>query len=363
VLSDLALPILDWFTVHQRDLPWRRTRDPYAIWISEIMLQQTRVQTVIPYWERWMTEFPDVPSLAAAHLPRVLKLWEGLGYYRRARHLHLAARQILESHQGRFPSRFADILALPGIGRYTAGAIASIAFDEPVPILDGNVIRVLARLQALQGSPAEARVRERLWEDAGRMVMAAHARRGPGSAGQFNQALMELGALICTPAAPSCPRCPALRACRAHALGAPENFPSPKDRPKLQVRYMVALVLRRGDQVWIRRRPETTVNGGFWEFPTLEVHSEDDSPALLQEQLLGTREPDPEPLMMVRHTIMHHRIIQKAYLLDLGPTARVPAAEGEWMGMDHTDAIPVTTAHRRILRRIQSARAAAGVAW
>src|SRR2546425_303209 len=187
----LAQLLLNWFKQNARDLPWRRTRDPYAIWISEIMLQQTQVKTVIPYWQRWMRRLPDVRALARARPDAVLKLWEGLGYYLRARNLHQAARTIVDQHGGRFPEQFDEVLALPGIGRYTAGAICSIAFNQPTPVLDGNVIRVLTRWFGITTNPREKSTNKKLWELAEQLVVNAAKLPGKQNCSQLNQALME----------------------------------------------------------------------------------------------------------------------------------------------------------------------------
>src|SRR5262245_26505242 len=219
--------LLAWFVRAARDLPWRRTLDPYAIWVSEIMLQQTQVKTVIPYWIRWMQELPDVLALARAPQERVLKLWEGLGYYTRARNLQSAARFITDEWAGHFPQRYADVHSLPGIGRYTAGAICSIAYNQPMPILDGNVIRVLTRLFGLAGDPRDKRLHDRLWglataavEHAATTPLLETRHRGftpSGACSAFNQSLMELGALICLPKQPRCTECPLQTNCRALA--------------------------------------------------------------------------------------------------------------------------------------------------
>ncbi|HUA67417.1 MAG TPA: A/G-specific adenine glycosylase, partial [Candidatus Saccharimonadales bacterium] len=196
--------LLDWFSKNARDLPWRRTRDPYAIWISEIMLQQTQVKTVIPYWKRWRRELPTIKTVAGASADKIHKLWEGLGYYTRARNLQKAARQVITKHGGKFPENFDDILALPGIGRYTAGAICSIAFNQPMPILDGNVIRVLTRIFGIVENPKEKKTNARLWQLAEELVRRAvpsPPRRGGNTTPYhsfLNQSLMELGALVCT---------------------------------------------------------------------------------------------------------------------------------------------------------------------
>ena len=239
-LRGLRGPLLRWYARHARDLPWRRTRDPYAIWVSEVMLQQTQVATVVPYFERFLARYPDVVSLAAADEEEVLAAWSGLGYYRRARALHAGARVVTSHHGGCLPETADGLQQLPGIGRYTAGAIASIAFDLPEPILDGNVRRVLARLLAYGGAGATSAGEEErlLWKAAAELVRG----RAPG---RLNQGLMELGALVCTPAVPECPRCPLRRGCRAFASDDPTAYPS--RRPRTAGRWVAVAV------AWIAR--------------------------------------------------------------------------------------------------------------
>jgi A/G-specific adenine glycosylase len=215
--ADFAPLLLAWYAREQRDLPWRRTRDPYAIWISETMLQQTQVATVIPYWTRWLHRFPTVVALAQAPLDDVLKAWQGLGYYARARNLHRAAQVIVEKHGGVFPTRLEDVLALPGVGRYTAGAVCSIAFDQDVPIVDANVIRVLCRVFGVRGDPKSTKSQAELWR-------LAEALIPPGQARPFNQAMMELGALVCHQA-PRCGVCPVRERCVAYQSGDPTGLP------------------------------------------------------------------------------------------------------------------------------------------
>ncbi|MCW5558222.1 MAG: A/G-specific adenine glycosylase, partial [Verrucomicrobiae bacterium] len=261
----MAAALIPWFRARARDLPWRRTRDPYAIWVSEIMLQQTQVRTVIPYWERWMQALPDVAALARTPEDRVLKLWEGLGYYSRARNLQKAARLLVE-RGGVFPDSVEGLLELPGIGRYTAGAIASIAFHRPEPILDGNVIRVLTRLFALGGDPKSSRLNARLWGLAEQLVRAAEASaHAPGACSALNQGLMELGALICSPREPHCAECPVASHCRAHALGRAHRYPGGGRVPDTVKVCRVVVVAEQGGRRFVRQRPDGAVNGGFWE--------------------------------------------------------------------------------------------------
>ncbi|MBI4231581.1 MAG: A/G-specific adenine glycosylase [Planctomycetes bacterium] len=255
-----ARALLIWYGRERRDLPWRWTRAPYRIWVSEIMLQQTRVETVIPYYRRFLRRFPSVRSLARARRQDVLKAWEGLGYYRRAANLHEGAKAVVERHGGRFPRDAKAIRALPGIGDYTAGAIRSIALGHNAPLVDGNVARVLARLLAIRRPVRDRAVRARLWEVASAILPA-------GRAGDFNQAMMELGATVCTPRAPACPSCPVRRWCRAERLGTADRVPTRAQARERPVRREpIALVPRRG-RILLRKRPDEGLLGGMWEFP------------------------------------------------------------------------------------------------
>jgi A/G-specific adenine glycosylase len=259
-IAALRHALVEWFRRGHRDMPWRRTKDPYAIWVSEIMLQQTRVDTVRDYYARWMARLPTVRTLAAAPLDEVLALWSGLGYYARARNLHAAAQLCAQDGVPRDPAR---LRALPGVGAYTAGAIASIAFDLPEPILDGNVARVLARVFAIDG-PSEARkTREALWDLARALVPS-------DAASDFNQAMMELGAMVCTPRDPACDRCPIRARCRARAEGRQTDLPRKKaSRRAMPTVEQVALVATRGAGVLLGRRPARGLWGGLWEPPCL----------------------------------------------------------------------------------------------
>lgn len=252
--------LLRWYRGNARDLPWRRTRDAYRIWLSEIMLQQTRVETVVDYYDRFTTAFPDVASLAAASEDRVLKMWEGLGYYSRARNLLRAARWVVRDGGGAFPETATELERLPGVGRYTAGAVASIAFGEASPVLDGNVKRVLARLHRVEESIDDTATTNRMWAMAAALV-------DPRSPGDSNQALMELGARVCTPRNPRCDACPVVGSCVAFEAGVVETLP--RRRPKKPVPHhdVVALAIRKSGRHLFLRRPSEGLLGGLWEFP------------------------------------------------------------------------------------------------
>ncbi len=291
-------------------MPWRETRDPYRVWVSEIMLQQTQVATATPYYERFVARFPDVQALARAQRSAVLAEWSGLGYYRRARHLHEAAGIVVREHEGRVPSDPSAFAALPGVGRYTLGAVLSIGFGLPLPVLDGNVARVLARLTAEPLSvkrPADAR---RLWALAGSLMPRA---RGPARArtdpGLWNQALMELGALVCTPRSPRCEVCPVRARCRAHALGVQDSLPPAAER-RAPVRVRRAVVcVRRGDRMMMVRR-EGTLLAGLWEPPGVELTRGEDAAAALAGLLadLGVRALIAYDGRRIRHAITHRDI-------------------------------------------------------
>ena len=252
--------LLDWYQAHRRSLPWRDEPDPYRVLVSELMLQQTRVGAVIPYFQRFLERFPTLGDLARAPVEDVLAAWSGLGYYRRARHLHAAARKIVDVHGGCIPRDVRAVRDLPGVGRYTAGAIRSIAFGEADPVVDGNVARVLARSLGLEGDPRRAPVRARLWEEAARLL-------DPDAPGDFNQALMELGATVCTPVQPDCGRCPWKGACVARRTGRQEELPMPGHPGEVRRERAAVAVFRRGGRWLLVRRRDEGLLAGLWELP------------------------------------------------------------------------------------------------
>jgi A/G-specific adenine glycosylase len=290
----IATAVVAHFARVQRDLPWRRTRDPYAIWVSEIMLQQTRVATVIPYWERWMAKFPTVSALAGAPLDDVLAAWAGLGYYSRARNLHAGARAVDARFGGALPSCAAELREVPGIGPYTAGAIASIAFGERAPLVDGNVARVLARVFGIEDDIKSTAGHKALWSAAGELMRALPETAAPGA---LNQGLMELGATICTAAQPRCLACPLARECAAARTGRQDELPVVAARKKASELPLLARTLvwseRAGEIVLARRTPQGLF-GGLWELPPLDIAEAmgvavDRAPVAFHEQVLTHR--------------------------------------------------------------------------
>lgn len=323
--------LLRWYDAHRRDLPWRRTRDAYAIWISEAMLQQTRVETVIPYWTRFLERFPDVASLARAELDDVYALWTGLGYYSRARNLKAAAESIVADHDGRLPADAESLKRLPGIGRYTAGAVASIAFDREEPLVDGNVVRVFSRLEDIRADVADKQVVSQLWALAGELV------RGPRP-GDLNQALMELGATVCTPKRPACSTCPVRRQCRGFAVDRSgeggsgsstahvENLPRKAKRKPARAIRGLAVAIDRGGQILAVRRPESGLMAGLWELPggPLEADEEpkEHAPRLLGESV-GLEVRELTHAGRVEHLFTHRALCLEVFHARALPGARV----------------------------------------
>lgn len=261
--------LVAWYRAHRRDLPWRRDPRPWPVWVSEIMLQQTRVESVLPYFARFLERFPTPAALAAAPIDDVLAAWAGLGYYRRARHLHQAAQQVVERHGGEVPDDPAAFAALAGVGRYTCGAVQSIAFGHRLPVLDGNVERVLCRLHRVEEDPRAPAPRRRLWDAASALADHAHP-------GEVNQALMELGATVCTPRSPRCLLCPLQAGCAARAAGVAEALPRKakrKARPTITV--VAGLARDADDAIWVARRPDDGLLAGLWELPGVEAPDAD----------------------------------------------------------------------------------------
>ncbi|HEY7310795.1 MAG TPA: A/G-specific adenine glycosylase [Gemmataceae bacterium] len=350
--SWLVRRLRPWFLRHQRDLPWRRDRDPYRIWVSEVMLQQTQVATVIPYFERFLSAFPTVADLAAAEEQDVLRLWEGLGYYRRARDLHRAAREIVARHGGRFPDDPAAARRLPGLGRYTCNAVLSQAFDRRLPILEANSQRVLSRLFGRAEDPRRGVARRWLWQAAEDILPT----RGVGA---FNQALMELGALVCTPAAPRCSACPLASRCVAHHLGRQEEIPARTPPPEVIRIQEAAVVVRRGPAVLLVQRPLEGRWGGLWEFPhgpLLDGETHEDAVVRLLRDGTGVQSrPGPE-LLTIRHGVTRFHITLTCFeaVYVAGEWRSDFYVQGRWLNPADLAAYPVSSPQRRLARFLSS---------
>lgn len=350
-LQQIAPALLAWWDDGHADVPWRKTQDPYAIWIAEVMLQQTQVSTVIPYFQRWMARFPKVEDLAAAPLEEVLKIWEGLGYYSRARNLHAAAQTIVDDYDGRLPGDVDELRKLKGVGRYTAGAIASIAFDQPVPVLDGNVIRVLSRLLDLQEDVTQTNTKNYLWDVAADLVPAYRA-------GDYNQALMELGQTICLPAMPRCHSCPVAEHCQASAKGTQHERPVRPPRRKIPHYDVCAGVIWREDgRILIAQRPLDGLLGGLWEFPGGKVQPGESLADALRREIdeeLGIEIESGQPLATIKHTFTHFRItlyaLHARYLS--GKPQNLEVANHAWVRLDDLGHYPFGVTDQKIIKRL-----------
>ncbi|MBI3611518.1 MAG: A/G-specific adenine glycosylase [Nitrospirae bacterium] len=349
--KQLQQRLLIWYRRNKRDLPWRKTGDPYRILVSEIMLQQTQVVTVIPYYRRFIKTFPTVSSLARAPLQKVLKLWEGLGYYSRARNLHRAAQVIKERWKGKVPSTVEELSALPGIGRYTAGAVASIAFNIKTPILDGNVRRVLCRIFAIRKAPRQAVVQDRLWSLAAEILPEQNV-------GDFNQALMELGATVCLPRTPSCMICPLRESCRAYQTGLQDRLPIRVKRRTLPHHKMLVALIQNGRGLLIGPRPERGLLAGLWGFPEIDW-KEATTSLQIEEAIknrLGLKTNLLRPLEPVVHTFTHKRITYHPYLFNCISTQNRLPASWQWIPLDKIADYPLPNATRKIFDQIATDR-------
>jgi len=343
-LEQLAVPLLEWFRDNARPLPWRDDPTPYHVWLSEIMLQQTRVAAVLGYYRRFLEEAPDIAALAALPEDRLLKLWQGLGYYNRARNLQRAARVIVEELGGVFPDTYEALLRLPGVGEYTAGAVASIAFGEAVPAVDGNVLRVIARTADIREDISDAKVRRTFRA----LLEEAMPREEPG---KFNQALMELGATVCAPnGAPDCGRCPLSGLCEANRLGIQTELPLKSKKAPRRVEEMTVYLLRRGDAVALRRRGEAGLLAGLWEFPHV--------PGALGEAAAGDALAswgltalDWEKKISAKHVFTHVEWHMTGYLL----TVRGECPGFTWADREALETLAVPSAFARYLEEARRA--------
>lgn len=342
----VAPRLLAWYGAHGRDLPWRHNRDPYRIWLSEIMLQQTTVAAVIPYYQRFLENFPGVRELAEAPLEKVIELWAGLGYYSRARNLHRAAQVVVYDFGGGFPSTVAELTTLPGIGRSTAGAIVSIAFNRPAPILDGNVRRVLVRLFAFQGDPRSPAAERSLWV----WAEALTSRERPHD---YAQAIMDLGATVCTPRDPACPACPLSDLCQAYRQGVQQQLPAARPRKSVPVRRQVALLVECNGRCLVRPRPAEGFLGGLWELPSADLRDGEASLAaagrLAAELGLAG---DRVTACRLRHPYSHFVLELELVRITGVSGGRVTEGGWEWRTLLQLARTPLHGAHRKALQGI-----------
>ena len=347
ILKKIQTRLLRWFEKKGRDLPWRKTRDPYAIWVSEIMLQQTQVATVIPYYKKFLKSFPTIDHLAKADLSTVLKIWEGLGYYSRARNLHRASRIVLNHFKGRIPDNLKDLLILPGIGKYTAGAILSIAYNKEAPILDGNVKRVLSRIFAVSDNPARGKTEDLLWHLSESLIPR-------GSASSFNQGLMDLGSMICTQKDPQCPCCPLRQFCKARVSGHPERYPSKVTRKPIPHFNAISAVIQRDGRVLLQQRPTKGLLGGLWEFPNWKTEEKRRLRLRLRlknyiKKQIGMNVEVKESIGAFKQTFSHFKLTLHVYYCE--------AVDGQgkrkWVPIKNLDQLAMPRIHRRIAQMIE----------
>jgi A/G-specific adenine glycosylase len=348
-LSTFSRQLLQWFDLHQRTLPWRLNRNappgtrlnPYHVLVSEAMLQQTQVSTVIPYFHRFIERFPNLNSLADAHEQEVLRLWQGLGYYSRAKNLQLAAKKIVSDHAGQMPGKVDELLKLPGIGRYTAGAVSSIAFGQRVPILDGNVLRVLCRIDGIQDDPKNSPTQKLLWKRAEEILPRERV-------GDFNSALMELGALVCTARSPQCLVCPVSAHCQALADGMQDRIPLRRKAKSTPLVHRHTFCVRCGDRYLIEQRPAKGRWAGMWQFITIEADG--DSSRLLQTPY-SLRASVPRKIGVIEHALTHRRYQFEVFACEMKRAATPKGLErpSKWVTLAEMDQRPLPRPHVRMV--------------
>ena len=345
--SALRRKLLKWYDENRRDLPWRKNSTPYRIWVSEIMLQQTQVVTVVDYYKRFIKRFPGVAALAGSSESEVLKLWEGLGYYRRARQLHAAAQKVVTDHGGEFPTTFDEVLELPGIGRYTAGAILSISLDQRLPILEGNTIRLFARLMEMKSDPRSRENQNALWEFSESMLPRKRC-------GDFNQALMELGSEICHPKNPKCLICPLRGECPTAVKGLQESIPAPGRKLKYEKVKEAVVIVERRNKFLVRKCAPGERWAGLWDFPRWKVTS-NDPPAELAEKLheqTGLGVELKSTVTQIKHAVTRYRIVLDCFRA-VNVSGRLVKRTGlQWMSLEQIEEAPMSVTGRKIAKSL-----------
>ena len=351
-IESIQASLLNWYHREKRDLPWRDTKDPYCILVSEFMLQQTQVKTVIPYYRRWIKSYPSACNLARAREASVLKHWEGLGYYSRARNLHRSAKMIVKEFGDQVPDTMEEILKLPGVGRYTAGAVLSIAFNQDVPVLDGNVKRVLSRLFCLKENGANPASENRLWQLAENLIPS-------GGAGDFNQALMELGATVCLPQKPLCLLCPLNAVCQANRKSQQEQFPPAKNKTLTKKIEVSAAVLQRNGKIYIQQRPQKGLMGGLWEFPGGKLEKDESPEDCLEREIkeeLGVQVTIKQKILTIKHSYTQFRVTLHVFTCGL-KSGRINATscdQWKWVSLKKINQYPFPAANVKILKYLMA---------
>jgi A/G-specific adenine glycosylase len=352
VKKQIAIKLLKWYSSNKRSFPWRENPQPYAVWVSEVMAQQTRLETMLPYYQKWMERFPTVQELASATQHEVLSLWEGLGYYSRARNLHKAAQMAVSDYNGELPASPAELMKLPGIGRYTAGAIASIAFGADQPVVDGNVKRVFARVFAITEAVDTSKGENRVWA-------VAQEHLPEGQAGDYNQALMDLGAVVCQPLQPRCKVCPLIDLCKAYEAGTQEDYPVKLQRARVPHYTVTAAVIRQGKQVLIGQRKPDELLGGMWEFPGGKQKPGESLENCLKREIkeeLGVKIEVDAQIGIYRHAYTHFKVTLHAFesrLLQGQPRLNDHQAI-EWVSLAELSDFPMGKIDRQISQTLQS---------
>jgi A/G-specific adenine glycosylase len=344
--SKIQSKLLQWFRKNGRDLPWRKTRDPYAIWVSETMLQQTQVATVIPYYQKFLKSFPTVRHLAKADLSKVLKVWEGLGYYSRARNLHRTSQIVLNHFRGKIPETLKDLLSLPGIGRSTAGAILSFAFNKAAPILDGNAKRIISRLFAVSDNPAKGKTEGLLWQISESLIPK-------GYSNSFNQAIMDLGSMLCTPKDPQCLRCPLRLLCKGRIKGELERYPAKGPKKTIPHIEAISAVVQKDGKVLLNQRPPTGLLGGLWEFPNWKSEGKRRLRLRLRKYLkkeTGLNVEVKEFIGAFHQTYSHFKLTLQVYHCHSLNKNR----EGKWVPIRNLHLLPMSRIHRKVADAILS---------
>ncbi|MEK6221285.1 MAG: A/G-specific adenine glycosylase [Chloroflexota bacterium] len=344
--TSLSNKIISWYQKNKRDLPWRDDTDPYRVWVSEIMAQQTRLETVIPYFERWMARFPTIQSLASADQQEVLSIWEGLGYYSRARNLHHAARVVVETHAGVLPKYVKTLRTLPGIGRYTAGAIASLAFQLDEPIVDGNIKRVYARIFNIKAQVNTPAGEKEIWVIAEKLLPKGKSR-------DYNQALMDLGATVCAPQNPKCRFCPLTKECQAYSLGIQDTLPNKKVKAKIPHHIVTAAVIKNKKQVLIAQRPQTGLLAGLWEFPGGKQEKYENLETCLRREIkeeLGVDIQLEQKIGIYNHAYTHFKVTLHAFScrINKGKPQALEADELHWVELNQLQDFPMGKIDRMI---------------